>query len=544
MVSSTRQAIACILVSLSAVIFARAQTVQPKDATSTISGKVTVKGKAAPGIFINLRKQENSSPRQPTGFRATTDSEGKYRIENVTAGSYAVVPVALAYISDDIAGERLLIVKPGETIENVDFALVRGGAITGKVVDSDGRPLVEEEVVAIPEKQQFASQMRYLGTGTDDRGVYRIFGLAPGRYKVAAGTESFAPYQRSSFKRSYHPGVDDQAQAVFIEVEEGSETTNIDFTLGGAVSRYSASGRIIDSQIGQPMPNVHYHMTRYYDENSSASTHSNTPTNSRGEFRLENLSPGKYGIEVQDRTNGEWRAEELLFEVVDHDVTGLVIKTEKAASISGVVILEGADEKTAREQLTKAHLSASIMKEINTGRGFGSSTMPAKDGSFRIAGLSGGMASLWLHSETMQFRVVRVERNGVIQPRGIDIKPSEQVTGVRVIVNSGNASLRGTIVAENGTMPAGGRFFVWLRRVEEGNTSISWGSAQPQLDSRGQFQVDNMFPGTYEIHAGVAVQMSEGRTQMIPNKKQEVVVTAGINNVTVTLDLSSATPRP
>jgi hypothetical protein len=31
---------------------------------------------------------------------------------------------------------------------------------------------------------------------------------------------------------------------------------------------------------------------------------------------------------------------------------------------------------------------------------------------------------------------------------------------------------------------------------------------------------------------------------MIANKKQEVVVTAGLNTVTVTLDLSSTTPRP
>ena len=67
-----------------------------------------------------------------------------------------------------------------------------------------------------------------------------------------------------------------------------------------------------------------------------------------------------------------------------------------------------------------------------------------------------------------------------------------------------------------------------------------------EIDLRGQFLLENIFPGTYEINAGIGVQMSEGRTQMIPGKKHEVVVTAGSsNNVTVTGHLKSAPPpRP
>jgi hypothetical protein len=77
MVSSTRQAIACILIIFSAAVFARAQTAPPKEPTSTISGKITIKGKAAPGILVGLQRQESSYRRQITGFRAVTDSEGK-----------------------------------------------------------------------------------------------------------------------------------------------------------------------------------------------------------------------------------------------------------------------------------------------------------------------------------------------------------------------------------------------------------------------------------------------------------------------------------
>ena len=185
MVSSTRRTIAGTLLLFSAALFVRAQVVQPKDPTATISGKVTIKGKAAPGIVISLRRNDNHS-REITRFRAVSDNEGKYRIENVTAGSYFVVPVTPAYVFEENVVEKVLNVNHGETIENVNFALVGGGAITGRVTDTHGNPRIEEEVMAVPDFPYSRSHLTFMRAQTDDRGVYRIFGLAKGRYRVVA----------------------------------------------------------------------------------------------------------------------------------------------------------------------------------------------------------------------------------------------------------------------------------------------------------------------------------------------------------------------
>jgi hypothetical protein len=194
-----------------------------------------------------------------------------------------------------------------------------------------------------------------------------------------------------------------------------------------------------------------------------------------------------------------------------------------------------------RELLTRTNLGASVMNE-STGRGTGSSAKPAADGSFRIGGLPGGTASFHAFAPNTQFQIVRVERNGVIQPRGIDLKPGEQVTGVRVVVSYGNASIRGAIALENGTMPPGGRFYVWVRRIsDDPNAPLTSFDASPQMDSRGQFIIESLSAGTYEIHAGILSRES-GRN--IFNKTQEVVVTPGSNtNVTIKLDLSSPAPK-
>ena len=542
MVSSARQAIACILVILSAAVFARAQITQPKEPTATITGKVTIKGKPAPGIYVALRWQESlSRRRQHTGLRGITDHEGKYRIENIPAGSYAVLPMAPAYISEDVAGERVLFVNKGETIENIDFVLIRGGAITGKVVDADGRPIIEEDVVAIAEFENAPARARYKGARTDDRGIYRIFGLPEGRYKVSAGSENNSHYRATSYKQTFHPGVQDAAQAAVIEVSEGSEAVNIDLVLGGNITTYTASGRIIDGQSGQPIPNVNFDVIRYINDHNSASAGYSFTSNARGEFRLDKLVPGKYGVSARDRLTGEWRADEVQFELIDQDVTGLVLKTSKAASIAGVVVVEGADDKGMREQLAKAQVGASVASEFPM-RGSSSSVTPGKDGSFRIAGLGGGTAYFHIYSATSQFRVMRVERNGVIHPQGLEIRPGEQVTGVRLILQYGNASIRGAITVEKGALPPGARFYLALRRnVDHANTSAAFFDVSSHMDSRGHFFVEHLLPGTYEIHSGVVVAQGRGLPFV---KRQEVVVTAGSTaNVTISMDLSSITPK-
>src|SRR5215212_10501476 len=105
MVSSARQAIACILLIFSAYIHVRPQSAAEKGPTSTITGKVTVKGKGVPGIGVSLTLSENSNP-SATRHRGVTDDEGNYKLTNVPSGSYVVMIVAPGYASVDRSGTQ------------------------------------------------------------------------------------------------------------------------------------------------------------------------------------------------------------------------------------------------------------------------------------------------------------------------------------------------------------------------------------------------------------------------------------------------------
>lgn len=534
--SSTRQAIACIFAIISVAIMANAQNTPIKEPGVTISGKVTIKGQGAPGVIVTVRQNDRSSGgREYSGPKGLSDNDGNYRIVNVPPGNYRILTAAKAFVTPEGAErEKVLIVNKGDTIEHVDFALVRGAVITGKVIDAEGRPIVEEwvSVYTLSDNRPVWSLSPSM---TDDRGVYRIYGLPPGRYRVGAGRgeDSFSGGPRP-YRRTYHPSVSDPAQATVVEVEEGSEAKDVDIMFTRTVSTYTARGRIVDGETGQPLANINYGITRH-EERGSSSRSGGYVTNSRGEFKFENLSPGKYSIPVSNSSDNDLRFEETPFEIVDHDVNDLVIKATKGGSISGVVVFEGLDDKT-REQIGRSWISASI--DPISGQSGGSNGEVREDGSFHLRGVAGGTATFNLFANGTNVRVDRVERDGVIQPRGLVIKDREHIKGVRVVVLYGNASLRGKIEVENGTLPADGHFYVWARLLgTDPSMRFSGSNTRPQIDARGQFVIEGLTAGTYEIEAGVSVMSSKLRYAA---KSQQVVVTAGASNtVNISVDLTS-----
>src|SRR5919205_1644129 len=98
MVSSGRHAIFCILLVLSTVIFTQAQNAPDKTSGATITGKVTIKGKGAPGVAVVLVQNVEGSQRV-TRHKAFTDDTGTYRLTNVPPGNYSAIAAAPAFVA-------------------------------------------------------------------------------------------------------------------------------------------------------------------------------------------------------------------------------------------------------------------------------------------------------------------------------------------------------------------------------------------------------------------------------------------------------------
>jgi hypothetical protein len=550
MSSSLVRAVTVSLVILlpSLLVFAQTQAT-PKSIKSlgSVSGKVTIKSKGAPGISITLQAADSFNPFE-TRQHAITDQEGNYKIIKVAAGAYVVFFGALGYIpADNVSVSRSVVIGDGENVDDINFALVRGGVITGKITDADGRPLIQQTVRLLgadlsdqktPQGQ--AQERQTITTSiTDDRGIYRMFGLKSSRYKVAAGRGDYAftggsNFGRASYSEVFYPDAQDYAKATVLEVTEGSESTNIDIALGRPFETFSASGRVVDGEKGQPMANVRFALRRLVGDRAEFIPQL-LMSDGLGQFTVEGLIPGKYSASMMSEINGDLRAENSTFDIIDADVTGLTFRLIKGAAISGVVVLENED-KRAFAKLIQLQVQAYVQPSSGFGMNSSSRATIGADGSFRLSGLATGTVNLSIGPpnfwEQMKgFVLSRIERDGVTQLRGLEIKEGEQITGVRIIVNYGTARLQGLVTIENGPLPDGARIFVQLLKTGETPNIRPHG-----VDERGHFLIDGLPSGSYEISASIA----GGGVRPPRPVKQTVILEDGVTtDVNITLDLAT-----
>jgi hypothetical protein len=299
--------------------------------------------------------------------------------------------------------------------------------------------------------------------------------------------------------------------------------------VGRPAETFRVTGRVVDGETGKPLPNIEYGVGQriVHDQNSSSSSWGSTGavTNANGEFKLENVAPGTYTIFTVGRDGSDMPAASVTFEVVDRDLSDLLIKTTRGSSLSGVVVFDG-NERTP-VMLSGFRIYA-LVENKDPSYGNAPSSAVAPDGTFSINGMRSGLAQLGISSpgdRSKQFEIIRVERNGIPQPETINIKESEHVTGIRVVVKSMKLSgaVRGQLKVENGELPPPSQLLLQLWPLDENlEPRRSSSIPSPELDARGHFAVKGLPASAYRLTVYV---YSPDRTKLVYTKNQQVTVT-------------------
>lgn len=524
-----------LLVVFSTNLKAQSQTDENQTAptTGTITGRVVAdNGQPLSAATVSLR---GSSPFFQARIIAT-DSEGNFQIDGLNAELYGISAFAPGYITAARDPESPPVYyRIGDSVE---LSLVKGGVITGAVMSSFGEPVVQIAVRAILIRDADGQPPRFptnqILRTTDDRGVYRIYGLLPGTYLVSAGGRTSFGGISGAFDTDaaiYSPS-STRDTAAEVTVRAGEETTSVDI-------RYrSDPGRALTGVVvgpfdpgGPTRPSVN--LTQISNGIPLESAYSVQPPNAKG-FSFYGVSDGDYDLAAQLSLGpGDLLVSEpRRVTVKGADVTGIELTLKPLGSIEARLLLEtsAAPEcKNKRKPLFPETLVVSRRSEKpaekDQPRSFafsGAQGSPNKSGEILLRNLGPGQYNLSVRffakywflrsiarnattTQSVAAKAGPASRNLDIARSGLSLKSGERVGGVSITLAEGAASLRGTIKLGPGeSIPP--KLYVHLFPSEKEHADDVLRVFAAPVKSDGTFALNNVPPGNYWVMTRVTVE--------------------------------------
>jgi protocatechuate 3,4-dioxygenase beta subunit len=538
--------------------YAQSPKRESRPRTASIGGRVTISGAPAANALVTVVETSPQSRgalfsvESPQGeaFEVRTDSEGRYRVTGLAEGAYVIRALSKAYVFSKgpigVEAFRPVTLDDGESRDGIDLALVRGGVITGRVIDAEGRPVIGAglRLFYVDEKGRREREFDPHGQNyrwmlqTDDRGVYRIYGLIAGNYIVGAGGVAAPNLVRLKSRETFYPDTTDWVRAKIIEVKDGAEVADIDIRLGAGNDRYEAEGRVVDAETGKLLPRVSVVCMQAPDKNKGGTLYGiPATTDEEGRFTCAGLDPGPYDLSLRERmeVSTEYYSEKTRFEVTDSNVTDLEVKAIRGSTISGVVVAQGDGDTAVKAMLRRMSISVQVTSSVDQAFPGRTSAKIAGDGGFRLTGAPAGMARFELESGRVDgFLIKRVERDGAEIRSAFEIGRGEQLAGFRIVVAQAKGTIHGQVELAGVNLPEGCQLHIWATPVKAAAGSEGFYSGGSNgfvvADEKGRFVIERLSPGEYELRLTAMGRVSRNEwsgAPGMPEVTQRVTVGSG-----------------
>jgi hypothetical protein len=459
---------------------------------SSIAGRVvdTITGQPLKRAHIRLLVGEFHQT--PTAvYGAMSDSDGRFSISPIPAGSYLVQPELSGYFY--LPKSFTVAIKAGERLDDYRIELTPRAILSGRVLDEHGEPVKDANIW--PEAQGAALNlaMRRFDYRTSELGEFRL-AVPPGKYRLRAQVfdrqeiRSDGTLAPAYYATTYYPN-SSPANAELVDARPGKETSGLEIRLIRLRS-LSISGTVTGATPGTPVA-VHIRPEMEFDSLT-------IPAGKDGSFAAGDLAPGAYYIYAESGEGGEkWRSAELDF-YLDNDTSNVSLSMARPFSLTG---------KLTGGPHAIVHLEAGGW---GNSRKFSAPVAP--DGTFHFDQLQPDRYTLTLSAAPEDGYIRLVELDGAaIEAREAEHSNRDEATtpafGIPLdfIKASGSASLKvvvapgarisGTVQGKSGVLADG---LATVELLAEGQRSV-WLITQPGKD--GAYVFHAIPPGKYRIFA-------------------------------------------
>ncbi|HXE75041.1 MAG TPA: carboxypeptidase-like regulatory domain-containing protein [Candidatus Xenobia bacterium] len=517
---------------LAAFLFAaslQAQQPQPPPPEKcVVEGQVVKAGTGQPlkKARVVLRKEESQETPQTVG----TDADGKFQFKNVEPGRYRVYAVRNGYVRQEY-GQRgptrpgtVLTLAPGQQLRDIVFKLQPAAVIAGRVYDEDGEAVMGARVQALQFRYfQGRRQLFPARTATtNDRGEYRLIGLAPGRYFVsvtytptsllmaglgfefpggqAAVDEGYAPV--------YYPNTTDASRATPFEVKAGNEIAGIDVLLLPTRTA-RIRGRIFNAVTGKPGRESMLMIWPREEASRGFFTMStqNRVDDPQGNFELKGVAPGSYTLVAIWWDSGKSYAARLPLDVGGNDIDGVQLTIQPGVQVAGSIRVEGAEPAAAAAESTEASFEKQTKldwTEVYVGLATedwspfgGGSARAREDGSFVIENVSDDSYRVTVSRLPPDYylKSARMEGNDLLE-EGLTIAGPPRST-LELVVSPNGARLEGVVLRDS--KPFSGATVTLVPDEKHRKRRELFKTAS--TDQYGRFTLRGIAPGEYKLYA-------------------------------------------
>jgi protocatechuate 3,4-dioxygenase beta subunit len=232
----------------------------------SLSGRtVDEEGRPVAGARLELRPDR---PDGVGGYRAAGGDDGSFRIVVSQEGSYRLSATHPDFAPGELGG---LEIGPSP-LENIEVTLTRGGSVVGRILGLAPDELAGVRVEA--QREDGVGDRTAVAGGVGPEGDYAVHHLSAGSWRVRADLEG---------------GRRQAAATVILDPGVGEAIRDLEFGSG-----LRLSGRVLHR--GDPIAGAHVHLLGL-----TASGERSVLTGHDGSFRIDDLAPGRYRLDVLDR---------------------------------------------------------------------------------------------------------------------------------------------------------------------------------------------------------------------------------------------------